>query len=310
MSNVPKHFNDIPRNGVGEKLTNLRHYATVENHVQGYTQYQNGTKMYYILTHSWFDWKLQPAGRILVANSINGDGLVELKTNPWAHPGGCQCIGQFLFVPLERDGGSIVQIYDLADLKSGVLSTLHYDGGADKHNAGCLGIVDFKYKWADSGAWEDSYLLIIGASATFHAYVSRIPSSGDMRQLKFSKIGTFYLEYAFDASATGLDFQGFGLVADTDGSIYMVGLYSRGSGTTFEDWGFLIKLSITDDGKIGEKPTILAVRPFNSDAGGGLGKHFRYGVGIRVTPDGKLVLLATSRNIASNKSLNATYWVG
>lgn len=42
---------------------------------------------------------------------------------------------------------------------------------------------------------------------------------------------------------------------------------------------------------------------------GTAGTHFRWGAGIRITKGGKLVILATSRNVIAGTRLNTNYWV-
>jgi len=72
--------------------------------------------------------------------------------------------------------------------------------------------------------------------------------------------------------------------------------------------GYLIKLTISNNTINHEN---LKSKHLVSKGGvsGVAGTHFRWGAGIRVTPDGKIVLLATSRNIIAGGSLDTNYWV-
>ncbi|MCL2475943.1 hypothetical protein [Candidatus Bathycorpusculum sp.] len=345
VKGVPAHFNNISERGFHEKFTHLNYYPNIGvHHVQGYAQYQDGdNKMYYVFTHSM--GALRETGRIQVAYNTNAKntkekiGHVEIKPT-WKHPGGCQCVGKFLFVPFEKDNKSIVNVYDVTKIDSDVLESHSFN-----HKAGCLGIVDFKY------GGKDSYLLIIGDQDKYYAYVSNILSDEEISKvrqaysealtkrmfekftpakphtplpplpsnavLRFSNIGSFSLNkgtYGSVVDVEKLDCQGIGLVADVDGSVYMIALHSRGSGTTYADWGYLTKLYIDSTGNIKAETNNIKSRHFQNEGGisGVDGTHFRWGAGVRVAPDGNICLLATSRNIisAGNHKLDTTYWFG
>jgi hypothetical protein len=100
--------------------------------------------------------------------------------------------------------------------------------------------------------------------------------------------------------------QGFGLVTESGSeNVYMIALTTFYTPATYEDWGYLFKI----DTSSWTMDSITNKHFINSGGIVGIdGTHFRWGAGIRVTPDGKLVLLATSRNIVAG-GLNLNYWM-
>jgi hypothetical protein len=294
VNDVVKQFENLPETSNFEKFTDLP-YFTVD-HIQGYTQYQND-KMHYIFTHSLGG---RDSGRIVITHGLKTQHQEIRTPSGWNHPGGIQCVGSFLFVPCEKDKQSIVCMYDLTSLQTEPLKTFKFN-----HEAGSLGIVDFTHNG------KTCYLLLLGdigkKSKLYHAYISEVPTDGDMTKIEFTENGSFELDEVGKEEHIGC--QGFGLITDTSNNVFMIALASHGSGLTCADWGYLIKLSIDGQGIQADKEHAIS-RHFISKGcvGGVAGCHFRWGAGIRVTPDRRIVLLATSRNIIAGNFLNTTYW--
>ena len=85
---------------------------------------------------------------------------------------------------------------------------------------------------------------------------------------------------------------------------------SRGSGTTYADWIYLLPLNISD-----RNVTIKGGghgRHLTNAGGvsGVAGSHFCGGAGIQILSDGRLAVMATSRNIIAGTKLDATIWNG
>lgn len=292
VENVKQKFTALSETGVHEKFEEFPYFSNIGvDHIQGYTQYQNDNKTYYIFTHSASG---RDSGHVLITDALKG-WCKEIPTpSGWNHPGGIQTIGQYLFVPCEKDNESRVCIYDLEESpRLEVKKTLDFD-----HNAGCLGITDFLIEN------NRYYLLLVGDQSKYHAYISEINDSG-ISGLSFKGIGSISLD---NIHGKKIDCQGFGLVTDKNGQVYMIALMSHGKGLTYEDRGYLIKVNATKTSVNYEDSG--QNKHFISKGGisGVDGSHFRWGAGIRITPDGRLVMLATSRNIIAGTHLDTSYW--
>lgn len=300
LANVPDQFSALPEKGTHEKVENMPYFSNVAvDHIQGYTQYQSD-KMYFVFTHS-LDGR--GSGRIIVKHGMK-DQHQEIRTpEGWNHPGGIQMLGKYLFVPCEKKEGSMVFVYDLEEKKLDPVVKLSF-----WHRAGCVGITELTHNGTPH------YCMVIGDKTNYHAYIMKVPD--DMKNLTYDGggLGTFTLEN-IPKKDNKIDCQGFGLVTDTtNNKVYMVALHGRTKVTTYEDWAYLIPLSvkspITIDASAIKSKHLIST----GHVGGVAGTHFRWGAGIRVTPGGKLVILATSRNIISegtgNKNyLDTNYWV-
>ncbi len=295
VNNVTDAFKNLPQKGKHEKFTRLPYFANIApEHIQGYTQYENG-KLHFVFTHS----SKGDYGRIVITDGLTNKAKRIHTPKNWSHPAGIQCIGKYLFVPCGTDSKSKLCIYDVNELANEDLETNPPLKTIDfNHRGGSVGIVDFSLDGTPH------YLLVLGDRGTYHAYISPIPVDGDITKTNFSRIGSYFVNYKKDKK---IDCQGFGLVTDTSGEVFMIALSSHGKGLSYADWGYLIGLSVT---KTSITPTEINRRQFINNGGidGVDGPHFRWGAGIRVTPSGKLVLLTTSRNIIIGGNLDTTYW--
>lgn len=306
VPNVAQQFKDLPQTGTYEEFEDLPYYPDIfSDHIQGYTQYHDGRRMYYVFTQSL---KGRSSGRIIIKKTPKGD-CDEIETpDGWNHPGGIQAVGRFLFVPCEHGEESRVFVYDLVD--SRLVHTLEF-----AHKAGCLGITDIQH------GGTTQYLLVIGDNTVYHGYLMEIPKDGKMSTLKCESLGKFELTGLDGKVVKGgkIDCQGFGLVTEEGtGDVYMVALKSNGKDKfTYEDFAYLIKLKV--DKPIGFHKDTIARRHLKNNGGvtGVAGSHFRWGAGIRVDLNNRLAVLVTSRNIigkldekglALNK-LDTTWWI-
>lgn len=291
VPDVRDAFNSLPVNG---SLTNLQgfsgSYDAVSCHVQGYTQYDNSREdRYTLLTHS----VSSASYAHIAAGTKNGSAKYGFKTylKDWKHPGGIQAIGDYLLVPTEQETQTHIALYDLRSLPVQELRRVESFDLAVDHKAGALGITTYE---DESGT--EYYLMIVAhldeADSVYHIY--RAPTSGGLENASFSEVGSFPFEK---------DFQGFGLVTEADtNAIYLIGLWSQSQGATYADYAYLYQID-TQNWTIGEELNQIHM----ISAGGGIGTfgvHFRYGAGVFVTPNQKLDVTATERNIGASLAVN------
>lgn len=157
-----------------------------------------------------------PASRAEEVEPAPGDSVIaELPMEPGLrHAGGIQAIGPLLLVPYDGGGGSRVVIYDMADPAHPERVT-HLDHGdvgppSDPDQAASVGVV----RLADG-----RYLLVVGvhSSKWLDVYVTRQPS--------LRAPGGFERVAAAKGPAVG-GFQNLNLVAQCDGTIYLVGAHN------------------------------------------------------------------------------------
>lgn len=302
VKNVPDAFKNLPENGNHEKFKSLPYFANIgPEHIQGYTQYQNDNDIQYLFTHNTTGTE----GYLLATNSNDGNYVkkIRLEGNKCNHPGGIQAIGQYLFIPCEEEGKSKILIYDIETMAKVKLAEYIDDNGNKssqfKHEGSCLGITDYEQNG------KKYYLLLVGDHQKYYGYRAEIPDN--ISELVFSPVGYINLTHKGHESKD-MNCQGIGLVTDsTDEATYMIGMMSHESGLTYSDWAYLIKITICDD-KIGYEK--ISEKHLENEGGihGVDGSHFRWGAGIRVKPNGNLVLLATSRNIIAGTKLDTTFW--
>lgn len=306
VNDVQTAFANLPKDGTEENFRRLRYFANfIAEHVQGYTQYQNGSQIYYLFTHhTEGDY-----GYVLETDKTGDSGNAKNWQTPegYNHPGGIQCAGQFLFVPCEKDKSSKVFVYDLLG-ENKLVKTLDFN-----HRAGCLGITDYQ---KDGKRY---YLLVIGDKTTYHVYRAEITDKvvEDFSEINFSSMGNFNLEDKTfseikdngkrENHKASLDCQGMGLITEaTSEDVYMLAPVKE---KTNQDWIYLIKLNIGGTSVTTEPKTCRHITSHGGISGVD-GIHFRWGAGMRVTPGGNLVVLATARNILvkDTTSLNTNFW--
>ncbi|MDP9651966.1 hypothetical protein [Paraburkholderia caledonica] len=152
LENVPQAFSKV-RNSEEVKLIWTGKFTLGEGHLQGMAQYKN----YYIFTKNFFDEDNRKYGRIYIANRDTKKLVMELDTTEYsyAHPGGCQVIGDYLAVELEHTGKkdhpndgdkAIVRFYWLGCLTDSngpaLLPPRLVLDGSEHLGAGAVGITD------------------------------------------------------------------------------------------------------------------------------------------------------------------------
>jgi hypothetical protein len=306
---VPQAFKDLPQNGKDEKFKHLPgESSNPAEHVQGYTQYEKAGKYNY-----YFSYNDSGKGYLLATTGKEDKNpqIIEIHKD-WSHPGGIQAIGTKLLIPVENNSKSKIFIYDIEQSKM-LSSVIRYkDSGEIKdefpHNAGCLGITDFM------AGGKQYYLLAVCSSIksahTYHAYTAE--AFNDISAVTFEKAGEFTLKDMGKQSWDDIECQGFGLVTDKkDGAVYLVALQPYSMLVTYEDWAFLIKIKVNFD-KNG-KPISISREKIDGRhlyAKGDsfqAGTHFRWGAGIHVKSNGRLVLLATSKKF-DGYELDTNHW--
>lgn len=296
VNNVVDMFKNIPEKGEFEKFEDLPYYANIAvDHVQGYGRGTIAGKTYSVLTHSL---KNKDEGRIIFSDSLSG-GHVEIKApdKEW-HPSGVQFIGDYVFISSSE---KYAHVYDVRKVfnKQTTKPIVSYkvDGGT------CLGIADF---YRDSKHYY--LLMMVKSQDTCIAYIAE--DTGDIAKLNFEEKGSFYL------GSHNYTTEGIGLITDTNENVYMIATEVRRESATFGDYVNLYPLNIGSDMSVVVKDSQRVVRHLVNDGGisGVDGSHFRWGPGVEITPDGKINILVTSRNIIhsifAGTSLNTTVWKG
>ena len=287
-------LNKLKTEGIYEKIKGLRYFSNLGiEHVQGYTQYEKDGNLHLLLTHH----TVGHYGYVLQSINFSEDTKSFRTPFGWSHPAGIQCLGQYLFVPCEEGAEARIFVYDVLRnmAKVKVLRC--------SHRAGCLGVTDFK-------RGDDTYvLLLVGDQQVYYAYVAKKCSW--MKDLNFEPFGKIDLganrtedeDKFFDRKPVNC--QGFGLVTDKNEEVHMLALMTH----SCEDKVYMLKINIDFGKKSISYETETSAHLINKGGiVGDYGSHFRWGAGIRVTPQKKLVILATSRNIIAGTKLDTTSW--
>lgn len=296
LRDVAASFHALPAAGTQQGLEGFPgSYDPSVNHIQGYGVYpgQDGVE-YAVATHSV---GTAPYAHI-VAGPAAGTQKWGFKTylKDWRHPGGVQVFGDYLLVPSEQEAAAHIALYDLRSLAVGELRRVETFDLAVNHKAGAVGITS--YRDADN---REFYVMIVahlnGVNTVYHIYTA--PAENGIETAAFTEVGSF---------ASEKDFQGFGLVTEAQSNrVYMVGLWSPSEGATFADYAYLYELN-TSDWSI--SPEIAQVHLISSGAlPGVMGVHFRYGAGVLVTEEGRLLLSATERNTVLGSTLMSNSWL-
>jgi hypothetical protein len=315
VSDVKGRFDSLPKNGTYEKFTNFPYYdANIGvDHIQGYTQYQGSNGKEYIFTHSEERLVNTGNGRVIFMNSPTTHPqppVIAAPKSGYYHVGGIQAVGKYLFVPFTNNKDKLIAVYDLETPKRTLVASY---GGFPGSSA--LGITDFIYKG------EPHYLLIVNNGVDYHIYTAPIPKDGVIsNKTAFSYYGVLSLKgLPKKIGQDGkINCQGFGLVTETSGLVYMIALETHDKVVEYEDWAYLIQMT-TPDGQIGlANVNEIKSKHLYSNKSGGMkgndGTHFRWGSGIHILPEGKLVILATRRNIlnptiSTPHVLDTYYWI-
>lgn len=316
VNDVETAFKNLPQDGILETFEHIIYFKSIgAEHIQGYTQYQRDGIMYYIFTHhTGGDY-----GYIMITYGTDCTGEVVIRTpKGYSHPAGIQCVGKYLFVPCEKDGKSSVFIYDLHKLdtmgKGKYIENQHIKKIDFNHRAGCVGITDY----VRNG--KHYYLMLLGANETYHVYRAEIKEDelkNDFASVDFKELNSFELkgikikELQDDGTTKEetrkIDCQGIGLVTDNiDETVYMVAPIMWNSNC---DWLYLFKLNIDED-VVSATPILGRHMISHGGLAGEAGIHYRWGAGIRVKPNNRLVVLTTARNTLPepDANLDTNFW--
>ena len=296
LPDVRAAFRSLPVDGSPVGLSGFPgNYDPTVNHIQGYAQYQDAAGGEHVfLTHSV---STASYAHILAGAKDTGEKLgFKTYLKDWKHPGGIQTLGDYLLVPSEQDTSAHVSLYDLRALPTQELRRVETFDLAVGHKAGALGITS--YTAADG---VEYYLLVVahlnGENSVYHIY--QAPAAQGLEAAAFSEVGSFPFSK---------DFQGFGLVTEAEtNDVYLIGLWSPSEGATFADYAYLYQLD-TERWTLGEELEQIHMVS-SGGAPGVMGVHFRYGAGVYVTPEQKLLVSATERNTVLGSTLATNDWV-
>lgn len=291
LSDIESAFSSLSTSGQKLKLSGYETgYECITNHVQGYSQYSTGDKIYSIITHSV---KTTSYAHIVIGETGSSQQMgFKTYMSEWRHPGGIQVIGDYLLVPTEEDSSAYVTVYDMRSLAVGELRRVESFSFSVSHKAGGIGITNYTDKNGN-----EKYVLLVanldGDDSVYYIY--QADATNGIETADFSYVGEFPITR---------DYQGFGLVTDSEDNIYLMGLYSEQSGLTYVDYAYLYQIDTTTWSLSSE----IGSSHLKSSGVGLTGVHFRYGAGVYVTEDGSLGLYATERNISSSGTLTINYW--
>ena len=319
VNNVEKEFKNLPQDGFLETFEHLMYFSNIAvEHIQGYTQYQHGTETYYIFTHN----TAGDYGYIMITTETDCTNETIIRMPKGCnHPAGIQCVGKFLFVPCEQDEKCTILVYDLLNLKpmgkekyieEKPVKEMKY-----KHRAGCVGITDY----VRNG--KHYYLMVLGANEMYHVYRAEIKedelkndfASIDFEELNSFKLNSVEIEELQDDGSTKketrkIDCQGIGLVTDAaNEAVYMVAPITW---KNYCDWLYLFKLDISTAKGDAVSATPMLGRHMTSHGGlAGLdGIHFRWGAGIYVKANNRLMVLTTAQGTwpPHDANLKTNFW--
>ncbi|WP_423372302.1 hypothetical protein [Burkholderia sp. LMG 32019] len=269
-----------------------RHRYTHMEYDFGISHYQGMARwnQFDLLTHDSRDIA-QPNGEIRI---VNRDAAVERRelrttTKPdwWNHPGGCQLVGDYLLVEVER-------VWPATDPGSSYLNIFWLGGLTDLHRPIRMpallepGISVASIAVVDVGSFDDlRYLVAINQSKDVHFYLSNNCLLDDPE---------FALEPLFEARTEhGSD--NMNLLRAEDGSLYLLSLAGDLEGSdlnpkAIDDWAGLYRIDL-DKRAI----TLLSNRHVLAENRTKIrDPHFRYGAGSIVTGASNLTLFMCGRN--------------
>lgn len=221
----------------------------------------------------------------------------EIPVEHMNHPSGMQRIGDYLVVALQSSDydKNEIRFFNIRSLicdESGDIEMLPLMVDVPGQDASAVGIADVPVD-GRSGEWR--YVLCVSGSGTTSVYSSNATSVGlEDPDLKFSK-----------SSSSGSigSYQGIQVLAQSDGSYYVLAFDSEPSFLTFNDFMLLWKAVPSGSGvdfQLYRKTSIT------TSGGGQLGAHCRYGTAAWVRAEAQLVCLVTNR--ASPQDLTVNYF--
>jgi hypothetical protein len=302
--------------------------ASTHQHIQGIGRTNSGQ---WIISHNPKD-KNRKNGYFVVTRvhtesasyydaSYSGTQNSNLKYN---HPGGFQIIGDYMAVGLETADwkNSIVALYDIKNLKSEcskpesgpVFRKVLVERGATSSPA--VGITDFKLKYPD-GAIQNYFIMAVTSPDRIDLYLGAGDDLGDADFFLWKTIKSGDRDFKIH------DYQGISLITlanesgavESFANIHIIAPFTLDVlGIPTKDrcdyWRFTVEIknngvNIPDDMILELKRDV----PFDTDAGGLRGPHFRWGCGVYLRNENSFELLATDRNFVENNGKFSVYYV-
>ena len=200
---------------------------------------------------------------------------------PYRHAGGCQLSGDVMAVGIEdnmaKDKAKVALI-NVNDNNS--IIVVNRRGTFERSTAGAVAYIRLK---------TDQYLIAVGDWDTKNI---------DFYQSKPSNVAAFdsIATYKADTISAWGSYQSINLIQQADGKLYMIGFCLDAKGSRAD------LFSLTLEG--GAKLQVVASRYFKTEKG----VSFRYGAGIDITEDKKMVILACQRTLRKGRNyINAWY---
>ena len=311
LKDIERAFMEIPREGAPGDFDNIPYVLNSGiYHVQGFTKaFDNQTEAEYnVFSHS--DDGIAYNGLIIVRKE-GGSGLTKkyYLPNNAAHPGGIQAIGPFVFIICESKQHSTLYVFDVRSVEDDKIVGFCYKQCFEKHPGSCVGITSAKINGMEK------YLLVVNAndgdSRTCYFYTSDITDEKDEKgqlKLSFECIGKASLKDLYKDE--NYDYEGISLLKDENGTVYSISFTCKSEGGYNVDHMILTKINLS-----GNEPTFEKIddgnrrmKAIHKQKHGGYGVHFRWGSSAYITPDRKLLIMATARNIRTTKHLEYNYW--
>jgi hypothetical protein len=255
------------------------------SHIQGMASYGK----YLFFPHNA---ELDAPGFIVVVDKTQ-QRIVQTFSTPditRPHPGGCQVIGDYLAVSLERSGSGVICFYYLGDMTDDVPPVPLPIRVPTVAGAGAVGILDYYF------GSSRYYLLAVYDSPIVSLYASNGRLLED-EECQFTHLGFP------DVELQGHGADNLCLLADTLGHVYLVALTSDDTNfhTEYIDWAQLYKLVINIPQRTAQWSPV-SIRHMFTNGGSPLtfeGIHFRYGAGIQIRTARDLELFCSARNFLS-----------
>ena len=264
LDNVPKAFDSLPTQSDAKPFrSNLKSKA--DGHLQGIQR----IGAHYIITAS----SAKQAYYFNIAST--GEGYVvkmdTLSEMPYRHAGGCQAAGNVWAVGVENNAAkNKAKVLLLStDTNAKPIAIAERNGTYERSTAGATGLVRLK---------DGGYLVAVGDwdSKNIDYYQSK-PNN----VAAFDSIAT----YKKDTISTWGSYQSINLVQQADGKLYMIGFCLDAKGSRAD----LFSLTLDNRARL----QAISSRHFKTTKR----VSFRYGAGLNITADKKLMLIACARSL-------------
>ena len=277
LTDVRQAFDAIPAKGVNHTFSGHPIFVFEPiSHIQGIARYGS----YYLATHNSV---IASTGDILLYSIRRGEYLDIFPTavDGYRHPGGCQVIGDYLAVPVEKDTESFINFYYLGTLDSQAkLHPLTARIHRNSHKAGAAGITD------------------VGRGAD-RRYVVAVYDDSKVTIYRSNGYALDNVNCAFDELFTsapgGRGADNLCMLTDVGNQVYFVAMTSTGSPLPDKDWAELYRVDFEN-----ERFVLQETREFHSTGEPPRNDiHFRWGAGLTITSATTIELYCTKRHVAN-----------